>query len=211
MTQSQFEPVAITDQLLDRAELARSARRSRARDSPRSGPCLRHRHAPHHPHVPALDRAPRRHAGALVAAHARLRLRLRRVGDRRGAAWCQRHRRGRHRCGGRRRRTRQCRCQRRDRCTPQAPTSRRARYDLVLANILATPLRLLAPVLCAHVAAAGHLVLSGILERQADELTQAYAPWLDLSVADRRRRLDPDARAAWRVTAPANVRGMISA
>jgi ribosomal protein L11 methyltransferase len=57
-------------------------------------------------------------------------------------------------------------------------------YDLVLANILATPLRLLAPVLCAHVAAAGHLVLSGMLQRQADELARAYAPWLDLSVAD---------------------------
>lgn len=57
-------------------------------------------------------------------------------------------------------------------------------YDLVLANILATPLRLLAPVLCAHVASGGHLVLSGILERQADELAQAYAPWLALSVAD---------------------------
>jgi len=57
-------------------------------------------------------------------------------------------------------------------------------YDLVLANILATPLRLLAPVLCAHVANGGHLVLSGILQRQADELTQAYAPWLVLQVAD---------------------------
>ena len=57
-------------------------------------------------------------------------------------------------------------------------------YQLVLANILATPLRLLAPVLSAHVAAAGHLVLSGILARQADELAQAYAPWLDLGVAD---------------------------
>jgi len=49
---------------------------------------------------------------------------------------------------------------------------------------LATPLKLLAPVLCAHVAAAGHLVLSGMLQRQAEELTQAYAPWLALNVAD---------------------------
>ena len=32
---------------------------ARARDPPRSGPGLRHRHAPHHAHVPALDRAPR--------------------------------------------------------------------------------------------------------------------------------------------------------
>lgn len=65
-----------------------------------------------------------------------------------------------------------------------APELAQGEYDLVLANILATPLRLLAPVLCAHVAAAGHLVLSGILSRQAEELTQAYSPWLQLTVAD---------------------------
>jgi ribosomal protein L11 methyltransferase len=64
------------------------------------------------------------------------------------------------------------------------PELAQGEYDLVLANILATPLRLLAPVLCAHVATAGHLVLSGILWRQADELTQAYSPWLRLTVAD---------------------------
>ncbi|MDI4632619.1 50S ribosomal protein L11 methyltransferase [Pelomonas sp. V22] len=57
-------------------------------------------------------------------------------------------------------------------------------YPLVLANILATPLRLLAPLLCAHVAAGGHLVLAGILARQADELKEAYAPWLQLDVSD---------------------------
>jgi ribosomal protein L11 methyltransferase len=57
-------------------------------------------------------------------------------------------------------------------------------YPLVLANILATPLKLLAPVLCGHVAPGGDLVLAGILERQADELRAAYAPWLALSVAD---------------------------
>lgn len=57
-------------------------------------------------------------------------------------------------------------------------------YGVVLANILATPLRVLAPLLCAHVAAGGHLVLAGILSRQSPELQQAYAPWLRLSVAD---------------------------
>jgi len=57
-------------------------------------------------------------------------------------------------------------------------------YQTVLANILATPLKVLAPLLCAHVAQGGHLVLAGILERQADELKQAYAPWLPLEVAD---------------------------
>ena len=57
-------------------------------------------------------------------------------------------------------------------------------YPLVLANILATPLKLLAPLLCGHVAPGGHLVLAGILARQADELKAAYAPWLALQVAD---------------------------
>jgi ribosomal protein L11 methyltransferase len=57
-------------------------------------------------------------------------------------------------------------------------------YDVVLANILATPLKVLAPLLCAHVAQGGHLVLAGILSRQATELQEAYAPYLRLSVAD---------------------------
>jgi ribosomal protein L11 methyltransferase len=64
------------------------------------------------------------------------------------------------------------------------PDAAHGAYPLVLANILATPLRLLAPLLCAHVAAGGHLVLAGILERQADELKAAYAPWLKLEVSD---------------------------
>jgi ribosomal protein L11 methyltransferase len=58
------------------------------------------------------------------------------------------------------------------------------RYQTVLANILATPLKVLAPLLCAHVAPGGSLVLAGILERQAAELQQAYAPYCQLSVAD---------------------------
>jgi ribosomal protein L11 methyltransferase len=57
-------------------------------------------------------------------------------------------------------------------------------YDVVLANILATPLKVLAPLLCAHVAAGGHLVLAGILSRQATELQEAYSPWLRLTVDD---------------------------
>ncbi len=58
-------------------------------------------------------------------------------------------------------------------------------YQTVLANILATPLKVLAPLLCQHVASGGHLVLAGILDRQAEELIQAYAPFLNLKVADR--------------------------
>ena len=58
-------------------------------------------------------------------------------------------------------------------------------YNTVLANILATPLKVLAPLLCSHVQAGGSLVLAGILERQEEELIQAYAPHVKLSVADR--------------------------
>ncbi|MEO8280331.1 MAG: 50S ribosomal protein L11 methyltransferase [Ideonella sp.] len=64
------------------------------------------------------------------------------------------------------------------------PDAAEGSYSLVLANILATPLKLLAPLLCGHLAAGGHLVLAGILERQADELQAAYAPWLSLQVSD---------------------------
>ena len=65
------------------------------------------------------------------------------------------------------------------------PELAQGQYPLVFANILATPLKLLAPLLCSHVAAGGHLVLAGILERQTDELKAAYAPWLTLQVDDR--------------------------
>ena len=64
------------------------------------------------------------------------------------------------------------------------PDKAQGSYQTVLANILATPLKVLAPLLCAHVQPGGHLVLAGILERQADELKEAYAPYLQLEVAD---------------------------
>lgn len=64
------------------------------------------------------------------------------------------------------------------------PDAAHGEHDLVLANILATPLKVLAPLLCSHVRPGGHLVLAGILARQAEELTEAYAPWVKLSVAD---------------------------
>ena len=64
------------------------------------------------------------------------------------------------------------------------PELAQGEYPLVLANILATPLKLLAPLLSGHVRAGGHLVLAGILERQAEELQTAYAPWLPLQVLD---------------------------
>jgi ribosomal protein L11 methyltransferase len=59
-------------------------------------------------------------------------------------------------------------------------------YDRVVANILSNPLRVLAPVICAHVRPGGHLALSGILEEQAEEIRAVYAPWVPLAVADAR-------------------------
>lgn len=72
------------------------------------------------------------------------------------------------------------------------PDAAKGQYHTVLANILATPLKVLAPLLCAYVdpsqagagVKSGHLVLAGILDRQADELKAAYAPYAQLDVAD---------------------------
>jgi len=57
-------------------------------------------------------------------------------------------------------------------------------YPLVVANILAAPLKVLAPLLCAHVASGGQLLLAGILTRQTEEIQAAYQPYLALQVAD---------------------------
>lgn len=55
--------------------------------------------------------------------------------------------------------------------------------DVVLANILAAPLIELAPLLTASLKAGAHLVLSGILEQQTQEVLAAYRPCMrDLSV-----------------------------
>jgi ribosomal protein L11 methyltransferase len=65
------------------------------------------------------------------------------------------------------------------------PETVQGRYGLVLANILAAPLKLLAPLLCSHLEPDGELVLAGILERQADDMATAYRPWSALEVSDR--------------------------
>lgn len=57
-----------------------------------------------------------------------------------------------------------------------------SRYGIVVANILAGPLTLLAPTLSGHVAHGGWLVLSGILAEQAGQVVQSYAPAISLSV-----------------------------
>jgi ribosomal protein L11 methyltransferase len=53
-------------------------------------------------------------------------------------------------------------------------------FDVVVANILANPLILLAPALAARVKAGGRLALSGILESQAGDVIAAYAAWFTL-------------------------------
>jgi ribosomal protein L11 methyltransferase len=55
------------------------------------------------------------------------------------------------------------------------------RADLVVANILAGPLKMLAPLLAARCVSQGRIALAGILERQADEIIAAYRPWFDLA------------------------------
>lgn len=57
-----------------------------------------------------------------------------------------------------------------------------AQFDIVVANILSAPLKLLAPAIAAHVKPGGWLVLSGILDRQAEELIAAYAPYCALHI-----------------------------
>lgn len=55
-------------------------------------------------------------------------------------------------------------------------------YDLVVANILTNPLRLLAPLLAQATRPGGKIVLSGILEEQAQDVMHIYQQWFDLNV-----------------------------
>ena len=57
-----------------------------------------------------------------------------------------------------------------------------AQYDVVVSNILLQPLVLLAPLLAARARPGGRIALAGILETQARELIEAYAPWFDTAV-----------------------------
>jgi ribosomal protein L11 methyltransferase len=57
-------------------------------------------------------------------------------------------------------------------------------YDIVVSNILAQPLIVLAPLLAARAAAGGRIALSGILESQAAEVAAAYAPWFDMQASE---------------------------
>jgi ribosomal protein L11 methyltransferase len=55
-------------------------------------------------------------------------------------------------------------------------------YPIVVANILANPLTVLAPMLCAYLAPGGAIILAGILTEQVEKVTNAYAPWVRLSI-----------------------------
>jgi ribosomal protein L11 methyltransferase len=61
-----------------------------------------------------------------------------------------------------------------------------ATYDVVVSNILAQPLIVLAPLLAARAAPKGRIALAGLLESQAAEVAQAYAPWFSAAVEARR-------------------------
>jgi len=54
-------------------------------------------------------------------------------------------------------------------------------YDLVVANILTNPLRMLAPLLANATRQGGQIVLSGILEEQAQDVMNIYRQWFDLN------------------------------
>jgi len=59
-------------------------------------------------------------------------------------------------------------------------------FDIVVANILANPLKVLAPAICGHVTPGGQLALSGILQEQAEDLIAIYSEWMPMHVADSR-------------------------
>jgi ribosomal protein L11 methyltransferase len=57
------------------------------------------------------------------------------------------------------------------------------RFDVIVANILANPLRALAPVLSVLTRAGGAAVLAGILDAQAEAVRAAYSPWFEVVVS----------------------------
>ncbi len=54
-------------------------------------------------------------------------------------------------------------------------------YDLVVANILTNPLRMLAPLLANSTREGGRIVLSGILENQAQDVMKIYKQWFEMN------------------------------
>lgn len=54
-------------------------------------------------------------------------------------------------------------------------------FDVVVANILANPLRMLGQMLASRTKSGGNIVLSGILEEQVEEMTEIYRQWFDMN------------------------------
>lgn len=61
--------------------------------------------------------------------------------------------------------------------------AREAWADVVVANILANPLIMLAPILMRATRHGGHIVLSGILMEQAEEVSRVYQQWFNMHIA----------------------------
>jgi ribosomal protein L11 methyltransferase len=55
--------------------------------------------------------------------------------------------------------------------------------DLVVANILANPLAVLAPLIARHCRSGGGVALAGILAAQGERVARAYAPWFDIAAS----------------------------
>jgi len=58
--------------------------------------------------------------------------------------------------------------------------------DTLVANILAGPLKQLAPALCNLIRPGGKLLLSGLLESQAEEVIEHYSQWFDMELPVKR-------------------------
>ena len=57
-------------------------------------------------------------------------------------------------------------------------------FDVVVANILANPLRMLGEMLAARTKQGGRIVLSGLLAEQSEELGEIYSQWFDIEPAE---------------------------
>jgi ribosomal protein L11 methyltransferase len=68
-------------------------------------------------------------------------------------------------------------------CLPEALAP--GRYDVLVANILAQPLIVLAPLIAARTAPGAHIALAGVLEAQAEEVAAAYAGHFEMTIAAR--------------------------
>ena len=63
----------------------------------------------------------------------------------------------------------------------ELPTDSLAQYDVVVANILTNPLKMLAPLLAGATRPGGRIVLSGVLSEQAEDVMQIYSQWFQLN------------------------------